>query len=72
MKCSECQSDNPGGARFCSTCGAKLFKVCRECGLENLREDAHCAKCGKRLDEEIRPQGAETTTYAERKQAKAE
>jgi len=47
MKCSHCQTENPGGARFCFHCGAALAPHCANCEAE-LPAGAHfCMNCGQ-------------------------
>ncbi|NIS71192.1 MAG: AAA family ATPase [Proteobacteria bacterium] len=49
MKCPQCESDNPQGAKFCGKCGAKLSRVCPQCGSENDPVNNFCNKCGHNL-----------------------
>jgi class 3 adenylate cyclase len=47
MKCPHCQTENPGGARFCFHCGAALAPRCTNCETE-LPAGAHfCMNCGQ-------------------------
>ena len=47
MKCPHCQTENPGGARFCFHCGAALAPRCTNCETE-LAAGAHfCMNCGQ-------------------------
>jgi predicted amidophosphoribosyltransferase len=46
MKCSECQTDNREGAKFCGKCRAKLSLICPQCDSENPPENAFCDQCG--------------------------
>ena len=47
MKCPHCQTENPGGARFCFHCGAALAPRCANCETE-LQAGAHfCMNCGQ-------------------------
>ena len=47
MKCPHCQTENPGGARFCFHCGAALAPHCTNCEAE-LPAGAHfCMNCGQ-------------------------
>ena len=32
MRCTQCSTDNPEGAKFCGKCGARLERVCPKCG----------------------------------------
>ncbi|MBN1955086.1 MAG: zinc ribbon domain-containing protein, partial [Anaerolineae bacterium] len=52
--CSECDTANQEGSRFCSKCGAVLPSPgvgarCPMCGEMNPAGTVHCAKCGARL-----------------------
>jgi len=49
MKCSQCQSDNPEGKKFCRKCGAMLSLLCPKCGSELLPDDLFCGDCGHDL-----------------------
>jgi len=50
MKCKICEQDNPGDARFCANCGAKLVvrieMFCRNCGKELTGAPEICRGCG--------------------------
>jgi class 3 adenylate cyclase/tetratricopeptide (TPR) repeat protein len=46
MKCSNCQSENPQGARFCTNCGTQFPQKCSNCAT-TLKEAARfCHNCG--------------------------
>ena len=45
MKCSSCQTENPGSRKFCRECGGKLLLVCPKCKAENLPGDKFCGDC---------------------------
>ena len=47
--CSECHSDNPEGAKFCSSCGAPLRVQCAKCGRDNRPGSRFCNECGSAL-----------------------
>ncbi|NOV23659.1 hypothetical protein CFB84_42135 [Burkholderia aenigmatica] len=32
MRCTNCQFENPAGARFCEECGQRLAQICPQCG----------------------------------------
>ena len=49
MQCSQCQQENPEGARFCNACGAKLESACPECAHVNPPESRFCNACGHNL-----------------------
>ncbi|MFC1717930.1 AAA family ATPase [Candidatus Poribacteria bacterium] len=51
MKCSKCEHENPGGAKFCMACGTKLEPVCSECGAKLPSEAKFCMKCGTKIAE---------------------
>ena len=44
--------ENPAGARFCMSCGAKLEHRCPSCGTPAPPEARFCMSCGNRLDQE--------------------
>jgi class 3 adenylate cyclase len=62
MRCSNCETDNVPGSRFCNGCGAALNRQCAKCGFENARESRYCAQCGTQLDATT-PIHAETGRY---------
>ena len=62
MRCSDCETDNVPGSRFCNGCGAALNRRCAKCGFENARESRYCAQCGTQLDATT-PIHAETGRY---------
>src|SRR5262245_40459648 len=49
MHCPQCGQDNPPGAKFCASCGARLEVVCPACGHPNLPGSRFCNECGKPL-----------------------
>ncbi len=53
MRCPNCQTINPPGAKFCLECGNRLV-VCPNCGTVNLPVAKFCIECGTAL-----AQGAE-------------
>ena len=55
MKCPHCQTENPGGARFCFHCGAALTPRCTNCETELPTGARFCTNCGQ-------PVGASTPT----------
>jgi class 3 adenylate cyclase/tetratricopeptide (TPR) repeat protein len=56
MICSDCQTDNRAGRRFCSSCGSALSTVCLTCNFANEADDSFCGGCGASLREPA-PQG---------------
>ena len=54
MSCAACGMENPAGARFCMSCGAKLEHRCPNCGTPAPPEARFCMSCGNRLDQEAR------------------
>ena len=49
MTCSSCGAENPGGARFCSSCGTPLRVRCSKCGELNRPGSKFCNDCGSAL-----------------------
>ena len=49
--CSQCGVENDPGARFCSSCGAKMGNSCPSCGRELEPNAAFCPDCGVRLEQ---------------------
>jgi class 3 adenylate cyclase/tetratricopeptide (TPR) repeat protein len=47
MICTNCQTENPKGARFCFNCGAPFPKSCSNCGAQLPSEARFCHNCGK-------------------------
>ena len=48
--CSNCGTENPGSAKFCSECGSVLAAVCPVCGAPNGPGGKFCNECGSPLD----------------------
>ena len=71
MNCSACGTDNKGGRKFCSRCGAGLAKGCPACGAANEADDAFCGECGTSLAEPGQsadlPPTAQSNPVAERR-----
>ncbi len=53
IKCPECGADNGKDARFCSLCGATIYKFCPECGKKNIKAAKFCMDCGASFESEI-------------------
>lgn len=49
MRCANCGFENPSGASFCETCGARLSCRCPRCGHEAGLSDKFCSECGAPL-----------------------
>ena len=56
MRCLQCDTDNPDGARFCIECGAALQNRCPNCGGENVPRAKFCMECGTSLARLPNPQ----------------
>lgn len=56
MRCLQCDTDNPDGARFCIECGAALQNRCPNCGCENVARAKFCMECGTALTKSPNPQ----------------
>ena len=52
-KCSNCEFENNGDARFCAKCGSPLAgakgKKCGVCGTDNKLDAIYCKECGRHL-----------------------
>ncbi len=59
MSCPHCRHPNPPGAKFCSSCGAKLEAPCPACGHANAPGSHFCNECG----ETLAPPGAAPASY---------
>jgi class 3 adenylate cyclase/predicted ATPase len=49
MQCPQCQHENPSGAMFCNSCGARLELVCPACQHVNVAGSRFCNSCGRAL-----------------------
>ena len=49
MRCSECQTELPNGAKFCLECGKKLDLSCPHCGKTIPPVSKFCLECGHQL-----------------------
>src|SRR4051812_40095084 len=49
--CGSCGADNPGGFKFCGSCGTALGGPgCPSCGFANPAGQQFCGQCGTRLN----------------------
>ncbi|MGE8454698.1 MAG: double zinc ribbon domain-containing protein [Pseudomonadales bacterium] len=49
MRCTNCQFENPSGARFCEECGQRLAQICPQCGSASSPTAKFCRACGALL-----------------------
>jgi len=49
MKCAECRTDNPEGAKFCIECGKAMKFGCPSCGAITPAKGKYCMECGHSL-----------------------
>src|ERR1700693_2096605 len=49
MQCTKCGTTNPGGAKFCEECGARLMLSCPGCGTSVPAGKKFCSECGTAL-----------------------
>jgi len=49
MKCPECGTENPEGAKFCMRCGGRLPVLCAQCGTALPAEAMFCVECGAQV-----------------------
>jgi class 3 adenylate cyclase/tetratricopeptide (TPR) repeat protein len=49
MICSNCGTENPAGAKFCTECASRLALVCAACGTANAPTAKFCAECASPL-----------------------
>ncbi|MEW6299562.1 MAG: adenylate/guanylate cyclase domain-containing protein [Thermodesulfobacteriota bacterium] len=73
MRCASCGYENPGDAKFCEECGAKLGSTCPQCGHAVRPGAKFCRACGAALSEPLRPpapiqSGTTSAPDAERRQ----
>ncbi len=59
MRCSNCDSDNRKGRKFCRQCGAALQLRCRTCNGENAPGEKFCDECGAPLSKSESPPASE-------------
>ncbi|MBZ0299660.1 MAG: AAA family ATPase [Anaerolineae bacterium] len=46
VKCANCETENPDGAKFCFNCGVSLTAHCPNCGAELPPNAKFCPHCG--------------------------
>jgi class 3 adenylate cyclase len=63
MRCSNCETENTAGSRFCNQCGTPLGKTCTKCGAENADNAKFCSQCGSSL-ERVQEDGGESQPAA--------
>ncbi len=49
MRCPQCNTENPEGAKFCFNCGARLAAACPQCGTELPPQAKFCFACGAQV-----------------------
>lgn len=49
MICSNCQTPNPDGAKFCMNCGNAMALLCPHCGEQSPPKAKFCLNCGNSL-----------------------
>jgi class 3 adenylate cyclase len=54
ISCGSCGAAQPAEARFCSSCGSALRRLCPACGSEQLASALFCSTCGTALHEDGR------------------
>jgi adenylate cyclase len=47
MRCGQCQTENPPGAKFCMSCGSPLANRCTNCQTELPAQARFCMNCGQ-------------------------
>ncbi|MEK6191924.1 MAG: adenylate/guanylate cyclase domain-containing protein [Chloroflexota bacterium] len=47
--CSNCQTENPAGGKFCTECATPLASPCPSCGTANLSNAKFCSECATPL-----------------------
>ncbi|HXX61283.1 MAG TPA: adenylate/guanylate cyclase domain-containing protein, partial [Candidatus Sulfotelmatobacter sp.] len=60
MICSNCGTENPAGAKFCTECATRLALVCSNCGTANAPTAKFCAECASPLAAGASTAGAST------------
>ena len=64
MNCTACGTENGGGRKFCSECGAALARACPACSSPNPPQSKFCGECGAAFGESA-PPAATTQAPAE-------
>jgi class 3 adenylate cyclase len=64
MRCPHCQTENPGGARFCMNCGAALVPRCANCSAELPVGARFCMNCGQPVGDDTPADDARLTRLA--------
>jgi class 3 adenylate cyclase/predicted ATPase len=49
VRCSNCESENADGKKFCGDCGTPLANRCPKCGVVNPSGKSFCGDCGAAL-----------------------
>ncbi len=49
MICSNCATENPAGAKFCTECASRLAVACPSCGTANAPTAKFCSECATPL-----------------------
>ena len=49
MICSQCQTQNEAGRKFCIECGGRLAAGCPNCAAQNPEAAKFCGECGTSL-----------------------
>jgi predicted ATPase/class 3 adenylate cyclase len=49
VRCQNCSSENPQGAKFCIQCATPFRRLCEKCGFENPPQARFCAQCATSL-----------------------
>ena len=57
-RCASCGAEQPASARFCSACGAALFRPCPGCGVEQAVSAGFCSSCGYAIGDDARRSAA--------------
>ena len=70
MNCTNCQAENPKGAKFCMNCGHTLNINCPNCGSELPSHAKFCIDCGHQMDaaDGVATHQSQSTTSQERLQ----
>ena len=55
IRCPQCRHENPSGATYCNSCGARLEIVCPACKHVNVARSRFCNSCGRALGDTTPP-----------------